>query len=152
MPGLTFEGARDVILDLFKTRWDADSAAVVGGAVPELEYQNVDAGASPLSDGNVPWARVTVRHVTGAQRSMGGLGNRVFQRRGVVTVQVFVPTGKQGLVLADRLGKVASDAFEGEETATGSVWFRNVSYREVGIFGPWFQVNVTAEFEYDSVK
>jgi Bacteriophage related domain of unknown function len=152
MAGLTYEEARDHILDKFKAAWDANSPAVNGGVAPAVEYQNVQPAKSPLADGNKAWARITVRHATGEQRSLGVPGSRVFTRRGVVTVQVFVPTGKQGLVLADRLGKVAADAFEGEETSTGNVWFRNVAYREVGVDGGWFQVNALAEFEYDAVK
>lgn len=152
MAGLTYEEARDYILDHFKSQWDANAPAVNGGSAPAVEYQNVAPALSPLADGNKAWARVSVRHVSGEQRSFGGLGARVFTRYGLVTVQVFVPAGKQGLVLADRLGKVAADAFEGEETSTGDVWFRNVSYREVGIDNGWFQVNAMAEFEYDAVK
>lgn len=152
MAGLTLEEARDYILDKFKTAWDANSPAANGGTAPSVEYQNVEPAKSPLADGNKPWARITVRHSSGGQRSMGGVGGRVFTHRGVVTVQVFVPAGKQGLVRADRLGKVALDAFEGEETSAGNVWFRNATYREVGVDNGWFQVNVTAEFEYDLVK
>ena len=152
MAGLTYEEARDFILDKFKLAWDANAPAVNGGQVPKVEYQNVSPAQPALADGNKAWARVSVRHSSGSQRSMGPVGGRIFTRRGVVTVQVFVPAGKQGLVLADRLGKVAADAFEGEETSAGSVWFRNVTYREVGVDNGWFQVNAVAEFEYDAVK
>lgn len=151
MAGLTYEEARDFILDKFKVAWDANTS-VINGSVPAVEYQNVSPSKNPLADGNKAWARVTVRHATGEQRSMGTAGGRIFTRYGIVTIQIFVPTGKQGLVLADRLGKVAVDAFEGEETSTGNVWFRNVTYREVGVDGNWFQVNVIAEFEYDVTK
>jgi hypothetical protein len=151
MSGLTFEEARDTILSLLKTKWDLNTPAITG-AVPEVEYQNVDPGKTPLSKGNKPWARAMVRHATGRQRSMGNAGNRLFQRNGVVTLQIFVPAGKQGLVVADRLGRIVVDAFEGEETSAGNVWFRNTTYREVGVDGAWFQVNVTSEFEYDTVK
>jgi hypothetical protein len=67
-----------------------------------------------------------------------------------VTVQVFVPNG-QGVTLADRLCKIAAEAFEGRHTP-GGVWFRNVRMREVGPDGPWVQHNVVAEFTYDELK
>lgn len=158
MAGLTYEEARDYILDKFKAAWDAPAVKAImvsggyGNVTPGVEYQNIKGDKNPLADGNKPWARAVVRHATGEQRSMGGVGQRVFTRRGVVTIQIFVPTGKQGLLLADRFGKVAVDAFEGEETSTGNVWFRNATYREVGVDGNWFQVNALAEFEYDAVK
>lgn len=152
MAGLTFEEARDYILDKFKLAWDTKAAAVNGGTAPYIEYQNIEPPKAHLGNGNKAWCRPSVRHARGEQRSMGTPGNRIFTRRGLVTIQIFVPAGKQGLVLADRLGKVAVDAFEGEETSTGDVWFRNVTYREVGVDGNWFQVNALAEFEYDAVK
>lgn len=158
MDGLTYEEARDLVLDKFKAAWDAPAVKFImqsggyGDVTPEVEYQNIKLGGNPLSSGNKPWARAVVRHATGEQRSLGAHGNRIFTRRGVVTIQIFVPTAKQGLVLADQLGKVAADAFEGEETSTGNVWFRNTTYREVGVEGNWFQVNALAEFEYDAVK
>lgn len=152
MAGLTYEEARDFILDKFKLAWDANAPAVNGGTAPKIEYQNIEPAKSALADGNKAWARVVVKHASSNQRSLGVPGQRIFTRRGVVTVQIFVPAGKQGLVLADRLGKVVADAFEGEETSTGNVWFRNVTYREVGVDNGWFQVNAVAEFEYDAVK
>lgn len=152
MAGLSFEEARDHILDVFKAAWDAGAASVNAGHTPTVEYQNVAPAQAPLGVGNEAWARIMVRHLDGEQRTIGATDGRVFSRHGLVTVQVFVPAGKQGLVLADRLGKVAADAFEGKETAVGAVWFRNVAYREVGVDGAWFQVNVTAEFEYHVVK
>lgn len=152
MTTLTYEEARDYILEKFKTAWDANSPAVNGGDIPYVEYQNVHPGQAPLSKGNKAWARITVRHAFSNQRSFGGIGQRIFTRAGRVMVQIFVPAGKQGLVLADRLGKVATDAFEGDETAAGSIWFRNVTYSEIGIDNNWFQVNVGLDFEYDTLK
>lgn len=152
MAGLTFEEARDYILDKFKLAWDTNSPAINGGTAPDIEYSNLQPSQAHLGKGNRAWARATVRHGSGEQRSFGTSGNRIFTRRGIVTIQIFTPAGKQGLVLADRLGKVAVDAFEGEETSTGDVWFRNVAYREIGVDGNWFQVNALAEFEYDAVK
>ncbi len=143
------EGARDAILDKFKAAWDANTPALNGGTIPDVEYPNLDI-TPPLTDGNAPWARITVKHRSGEQASLGESGGRRFTRYGIVTVQVFVPAGKRGLVTGDRLGKVALDAFEGEES--GDVWYRNAVQREIGVDGAWYQTNVTAEFEYDVVK
>jgi len=151
MASLTAEQARDYILAKFKAAWDANSPAVNDGAAPPVEYPNMPQQPH-LADGLVPWARVYVRHTSSDQSSLGAVGQRRFTRYGIVTVQVFVPAGKQGLVRADRLGKVALDAFEGEETSTGDVWFRSALCREVGVVDDWYQMNVTAEFTYDFVK
>ncbi len=153
---MTNEDAQDLIFAKFKAAWDAKSAAVNGGAVPEVEWPNVERvdgngnPLKPLSEGNKPWARITVRHSTGDQRTLGEVGSRRFTRTGTAIVQVFVPAGKRGLVTGDRLGNVALDAFEGEES--GDVWFKNVVQREIGVDGAWHQTNVYADFEYDVVK
>lgn len=158
MAGLTYEEARDHVLDLFKASWETPAMQALmnswgyGSIYPKVEYQNIRPDKNPLADGNKPWARIMVRHAAGLQRSMGIPGQRIFTRYGAVTVQIFVPTGKQGLVLADQLGKVAVDAFEGQETFESNIWFRNATYREIGVDGNWMQVNAIAEFEYDCVK
>lgn len=149
----TPEEARDYILDKFKAAWDANAGQFNGGTVPDVEWPNVPISEDDkghMSKGNKPWARVRVQHNSGEQRTLAEKPNRRFTRRGLVTVQVFAPAGKRGLVTGDRLGNVALDAFEGEET--GDVWFRNAVLREVGVDGAWYQVNVVAEFEYDATK
>ena len=147
----TNEEARDYILAKFKAKWDADTPALTGDAsVPAVEWPNIEPPQPPLSAGNKPWARITVRHSRGSQRSFGEAPNRRFTRTGVVTVQVFVPAAKRGLVTGDRLGNVALSAFEGEES--GDVWFRDAVLTEVGVDGNWYQMNATATFEYDVLK
>lgn len=143
------EEARDAILDRFKAAWDANSAAHADGVVPPVEWPDEPVDP-PLSQGSVPWARVLVKHNVSGQTSLGEENGRRFTRRGIVIVQVFTPAGKRGLLTGDRLGKVALDAFEGEES--GDVWFRDAVQREIGVDGAWYQTNVTAEFQYDVVK
>lgn len=150
------EMARDYIQDQFWEYWQANAKQVNNGVLPEVEWANIPREDSngkplkPLSEGNKPWARVTTRHNGGEQRAFGEPPNRRFRRMGVVIVQVFTPAGKRGLVTGDRLGNVALDAFEGN--MSGDVWFKNATQTEVGIDGAWYQVNVSAEFEYDVTK
>lgn len=135
---LTFAQASDEILALFRTAW---------GDRPAL-YENVR-GSPPRRP--IPWARVTLRHITGAQASLaGGSGTRRWERVGILTVQIFVPSG-QGLAGAQSLAKIAVDAYQGQ-TTPGGVWFRNVRLTEVGPDGDWFQVNALAEFVYDEIQ
>lgn len=144
----TFETARDEILAAFKTRWDLDSGAHNGGTVPAVRYEGTELAGLPPHD--APWAKVTIRHTLGSQASLASdVGLRRFEKLGIATVQVFAPLEKaSGLVQAERLAMVAKKAFEGRSTA-GGVWFRNTRIVEVGVDGPWFQMNVIAEFSYD---
>lgn len=134
---LTIAQARDEMLTLFKTAWDANG--LVGDVAVPVVYWDVPHDP-PDAD---YWARVTLRHFTGGNDA---IGNRLFVRTGTITVQIFTIHG-EGLSNADALGKVAVDAFQGQAT-TGGAWFRNVRLNEVGQDGKWFQNNVLADFEY----
>lgn len=136
----TFQVAKDEILGVFKTAWDTTGHIAL--------YENV-AGAVPPTV--APWARVSLRHLSGRQASLaGGSGKRRYDRDGLITVQIFVPSG-EGLLEAYNLAKIVADAFEGAATAS-QVWFRDVRINEVGPDGSWFQVNVVAGFTYDEIK
>ncbi len=99
---------------------------------------------------NTAWAASVIRHATGSQDSLGGIGNRSFLRQGVMIVQVFTPVGN-GLQESYQLAKVITDAFEGKSSPLG-VWFRRVRINEIGKDGMFQQLNVIIEFEYNEVK
>lgn len=100
-----------------------------------------------------PWLRIKMTHTDGRQASLtGGLGvkNRRFRRYGLVEIQVFTPLGSS-LREPDRLGTLVMNALEGASTPH-DVLFRRVRKNEVGSDGHWFQVNVYADFEYDTIR
>ena len=144
MPYSSIAAARDDILTLFKTAWDAQTPPV-----PPAIYDNV---AAEHPSNAAAWVRVSVKHNQGAQATIGGSpGNKRFRHYGLVVVEVFVPTG-QGLTAADGYVKVLFDAFEGKATKGDGAFFYNVRSNEVGQNDNWFQVNVIAEFQWDEVK
>ena len=137
----TYNKAVDSIQKLFKEAWKA------GGSLGEVVYENV-----PSPKLGEIYARFFIRHFTGGQSTLSGeLGRRQFTRSGVITVQVFVPFGKDGLSEGYRIGRLVAEAYEGESTDDG-VWFRNVRINEVGPSDKWFQINVLADFQYDEVR
>lgn len=143
--------ARDEIYGIFKDAWDASvdtsSILVLYENVPGEPPDDVDTTTGKIP----PFARVSVRHFTGQQTTLSGaIGQRTFSREGVVTAQIFTPTG-DGLTQSDVLTEVAKNAFEGARTAS-DVWFINVRVVEVGPSGAWFQVNVLADFRYDAIR
>lgn len=144
--------ARDEIQALFLTAWNAAAAAANGGTLPKVYWQWVEVRDSDKPKGSEAWARVTVLHNEGGQATFGTPGNRVFEREGIVTVQVFTPQKlDQGGTRLEALGVIARNAFEGKATA-GDVWFRNVRLQEASPDEPWWQLNVLAEFSYDELK
>lgn len=138
MSDITFEQASDEIHTLAKAAWDPSGY--------ELHYEGVRTEKPADAD---PWATITIRHVTGQQRTLG-ISNRLFERNGMVIFQIFIPSGN-GLQVLYQLAKLFTDAFEGISSPSG-VWFRNVRINEVGRDGQFHQLNVLVDFEYTEVK
>ncbi len=144
MASLTKTQARNEVVTLVKTAWDAGAGTPIPLMIyPDLDRKHPDTGA---------WGRMNMQHapVAGEATLAGGLGTQTFTRLGVVIVQIFDDAGK-GYSRLDVLTKVMEDAFEGKSTP-GGVWFRNVRAPEVGVDGRFQQVNVLADFNYVEIK
>jgi hypothetical protein len=140
--------ARDAIMLLLRTAWTATGA--VTEEIP-LHWDNV-VTEKPGEDEfgkALPWARVTVRHNTGAQDTLAAIGLRRFLSGGTVTVQIFTPFG-DGHALSDQIVEVVRAAIRATPVVH-TVWFHNTSVAEIGQDGPWFNVNVEAVFRYQEV-
>lgn len=136
--------ARDEVMAVLKAAWDANSSSQ---DVPLLYW---DTAQKPPSEG--AWARAIMQHGGGGQATLSGeTGSRRFRYTGIVTIQLFTPTGG-GLVLSDTLAQVVRNALAGVTTDPGQVHLRNVRSVEVGQEGVWFHTNVLADFEYDEVR
>lgn len=136
----TFSQARNEIFALLKAAWDTTGFS--------MQYPDK---AFTQPNGRTPWARVTLRHNSGGQATLSNVdGKSRFKREGVITVQIFTPSG-EGLSRSYDLAKIVADAFEGVYTAKG-VWFRNTRLVESGPDGDWFQLNVNTDFIYDEIK
>lgn len=141
MPVANISEARDDILAVFNTAWDANTAAIVG-SVPEVRWQWVEESDPPPT--GTYWAWVAVEHVEGGHAA---IGPGLFEHQGIFTAQVYGPTSTQGISNVDTLVEVVLAAFEGTYSANG-VWFRNARVNEVGAERGWIQVNVIVDFEY----
>lgn len=137
----TFIEAKDVILGVFKKQWDITQP---GGPV------NYDDKPFTTPTGAQPWARVILRHSDGGQSSLTGPleGAKRFTNEGTVFIQVMQPVGKG----YDKLYGITQALYDAYCSARHpNVWFRNVRIEEVPTRGPWAQVNVMANFEYDRI-
>jgi len=136
----TIQETRDSILTIFHDAWT--------GANPTYPVVYQD---SPVQKPStlLPWARVTLTHVSGRQATLCGAdGSQRFRREGVLFVQIFTPMG-DGLTRSDSLTNVVIQAFEGQRFDGG--FFKNVRVNEIGPDGDHYQVNVIAEFEWDQI-
>ena len=144
--------ARNEIHDAFRDAWFANAPAVNGGVVPPIAYDNM-----PIDRLEVEaWARITIRHSGGNQRTFIGDENKAwFEKRGLVVVSIFTPVeDMRDTTLAEALAKVAQAAFEFKETPN-QIEFEGVFSAEVGQSDDedagmaWYQINVQASFKYD---
>lgn len=138
--------AIDEILVLAHTAW----TTTAGQDASRWKWENVAQKTTP-PDGQQAWGRIALRHTESDQTSLAGAnGKRRFTRLGVLQMSIFEPVG-HGMAADTDLPEIMKNAYEGITTA-GGVVFRDVTVREVGVDGDWYQTNVTASFWYDEVK
>jgi hypothetical protein len=143
---LTRVQARDEILALVKGVTDTiTDLLVVWDDTKQVAPDPAAAGDRPRT-----WVRATVQHLVSEQAALAGADSqRMYTRRGLVTLQLFTPNG-DGLVSNDTISTQLQEALQGI-SSPGGVWFRNARANEVGQTGPWFQSNILTDFEYDSI-
>jgi hypothetical protein len=137
--------ARDDVYKLIADAWGEEGPM-------DFEDKPRNPNAEPIPPKTpIPWIRVMMRHTGGRQATLANeIGQRRFRRTGVITAQIFAPLGSS-LREPERLGILINNALEGASTLH-AVFIRNVRMNEIGSDGHWFQVNVDADFEYDSVR
>ena len=140
---LTKTQARDVIAKAVNDAW---TASPVTSAIA-LHWDNVVADVVDVdTDGRaLPWARVTVRHQTSTQETIGGPSCRKSLVEGLLTLQIFTPAG-DGHVLADQIADTMVAALRAANAS--DLWFFQVRVNEIGQDGPWFNSNLLADFRY----
>lgn len=132
----TLAAARESIYQQFVTDWAATSA---------FTFDN-EAFTPPVSD---PWVRLVVRHAASQQASLGGVGNRKFDREGLVLIQVFGRLDR-GTKEVDDLAEKALAIYEGK--TIDQIWFTSVVINEIGPLEGWYQINLDAQFTWTEKK
>lgn len=142
-----YEDAIDEMFGIFKTAWEANSAAVAS-YIPEVRWPGVEEPTTPET--SKFWVRVSQQTVDEEQSS---LRNGDFVQRytadGVIFVQLFCPkSDAQSMTNGRKLAIIARNAFRGNATS-GKVWFRNARINELPPEEKFYRFNVVAEYEYD---
>ena len=94
------------------------------------------------------WMRFSLQHIPG-EAGNASLGNRYFRRNGLIFVQCFT-RADTGRVRSNAVVDAVLLFFE--QTSVPGTWFRGQSPSEAGDDGSWFQVNVSTEFIYDTLR
>ena len=148
----TLELATREIFSQLKTAWDAGAADATGASpafVVPLLFEDNNWNGRPGDELKTSWGRVYIRHTEAEQATLADdSGKALFCNYGIVTVQVFAPMrDNTAAMVSRRLAKVVKDAFQGKRTP--NVWFRGVKYEEQARQGAWYQINVSANFEWN---
>ena len=95
---------------------------------------------------NETWVRFSMKNNDGFQASIGSPGNNKFRRTGMVYIQVFQ---KEGQASTDARAKAdaAADIFLANDL--DGILFKNINSKQIGNSDGWYQINVSAEFQYD---
>lgn len=141
---MNIEQAREAIYQHFVALW-------VVGADPRTAYTLDN---DPYDPPNAPWVRLTVRHLSRRQISLGQPGNRRFEAAGLAIVQYFEPPNKGMRTLGQHVGR-AVEIFEGARIAGTTITFQGaITPRELGIVenGRWNAANLQAQFTYEDIR
>lgn len=120
--------------------------------IPEIRWQET---LKPEKiDNDRHWARFTMQNVINRQATMAGgrvgpIGTR-YTTQGVIIVQLFFARSSYEYDVCKKLAFIAENAFV-QENAQG-VWFKNPTTIDLNPEDCFFRSNVTAEYEYDTVK
>ncbi len=136
--------ARDDVMALL-----APAIAALGGDVV-VRWQGVGSNEPP--EGDKRWLRVTMNHTDGRQASLAGAtAVKRWNPAGLVMVQCFARLAKGSIKEAIKMATAVQNALQGKATPN-CVWFRNAQINEVGPDKFWYQVNMTAIFDYDEAR
>ena len=92
---------------------------------------------------------MSVRHAVSQQVSLGGLGNRKFDRTGLILIQVFGQLDR-GTKEVDDLVEKALAIYEGK--TVDLIRFMSATPREVGPLDGWLLTSVDIAFEWTEKK
>jgi len=101
---------------------------------------------------DTPWVRVSVRHFDGGQGSLGGVGQRKFDRLGSVFVQIFIPQDSGGTDDAETIAHEARTLLEGKSLLGTTVNTLTTNIREVGLLDGYYVMVAETGFEYQETR
>jgi hypothetical protein len=154
---LTEVQAKDEMLTMFRTAWNANSVAVITPyqvTVPAVRYHGQVNKEPPPS--NLYHAILYMECVSRSQKTLAidvaSIGTRRYNNIGILSLQIMCPfsdaeNSDRGL----RLGIVARDAFEGKTSPCG-VWFRDAKVTPSLSTEVFSKHIMTVGYQFDEIK
>ena len=142
----TMAQADKEMAELFRVPWEVTAGYVCDWPnAKNVEHEATDT-----------WARWALDYASGRQTTFAKVGERKFEKMGLVYVTVLTPMGA-GLTNARTASEIAVAAYEGKRTP-GGVTFRNVRIESeghgqgTGRNKSWWTTLVVAEFNYEHLR
>lgn len=136
----TVDEAREAVLEHFVAGW---------GATTPFSLENEKASEAKLGAGSNPWVRLSFRNLDGYQETLGGIGQRIYERVAKVYVQVMAPVDR-GMKAGADLAQQARALFEG--VRIGELVGYGGVVRETKPDGKWYVTLVEVAFRYYEKK
>ena len=150
---INFVKAREEIALLLQSSIDdnANNFLALLGYIPVLYVGRVVTGDK--IDKGKHFFRLNVNSVGSDQRGIcGETGALRYENFGVVIIQLFAPTANiESAEQQDRIAAFFQSTLR-KRFATGKVWFKNVSVKDLNSEGEMLRLNVTAEYEHHDVE
>lgn len=143
----TLNQAREAVYQCFAANWLVPGP---DGPVERTPYTFDNEAFAPPAG---PWVRLTIRHLTRRQISMGRKGNRRWETRALLIIEYYEPPSG-GTADADGHLDAAKDIFEGSAIAGTTCKFEAAIPRERGVIeqGAWWAANSQIEFTYEEIR
>lgn len=135
---MKFNEAREILYAQFNTNWSLTPP------VP-FAFDNEAFDSEGLDE----FAILRVRQTGGGQHTLGESGNRVFRRRGTVSVQLHVAVDS-GLQRMDAMAEAVLDILEAKTISQVSLY--DGDYRELGPLDGYARGLVSVAFDFDEIK
>ena len=133
---MTPNAAIEAIYNRFITLWSAKTAVILDNE-----------GIEPPD--NAAHVFLTVKSTFNNQRTLGGSGNRKYDRNGIIFVKINT-LANTGIVTSNGYVKDVLDIFEG--VSFSGVVCNNTQVTELGSDGKWFSVIVEISCNYEDIK
>lgn len=105
-----------------------------------IENENID----PIDTSSLDeWIRIIIQEGDNSQITLGRVGNREYQKTGIIHIQVFTKTGI-GAGRARELAQTAKGILQG--TTFGDVKTGAARVARQGVSGSWWQLNLIVPF------
>lgn len=143
-----WSAARQAILNRFAGSYIPVAFADVSSGERDARYSFDNEMAEPPASVE-SWCRFTIQETDSSQASLGPVGARRFDRKGVARLELYCRSGN-GMLKRDALVAAYRTYFEG--VSFSGVHFTECQVVDAGVEGAWWRASALASFWFEQIK